>query len=331
MSITANEIIFRKSTVNDDTGANGGRMTSVVVTSGVKNNVWPDVPQSERQAGSTKYRKVHIHVANDDDLTFVRPRVFIETSTPGDDYVTFFPGTHTDTQSSITGIERQYGAGKLNGDVLAGVTSIGVLTELAALNYIRNGDILRVSDKTTVDDAIGNEQYVTVSGVPSYSGDVATVVFTPALSHNFAASNTKVASVYEIADLKGSVSGWAETGSGTFNEATYPVLVDSIGGIAQTWTLTFTTPTTYNVVGDTVGAVGGGNVSSNFTPTNATYSKPYFLLPLLGWGGIWTIGDTIVFTTSPCAIPIWEKRIIPTGANSLSGNKVIFAVDGESA
>lgn len=331
MSIVSTELILRAAATNNDTASNGGRMSPIAIVSGVKNNVWPDVPQAERTSGSTKYRKVFWHIANDDDLAMVRPRCFVETPSPGDDSVMFFPGTQTNTQTSITGSERCYGAGLLNAGASAGATSLQVLTEKASYNVFRSGDIVRVSNKATVDDTGGTEEYVTVSGSPSYVGDVATIVFTPALQHSYLATVTKVSSVYELASCSGTVSGWTETGSGTYNEGSYPVKVDSIGGIQQTWTLTFTSASSFSVVGDTLGLVGTGNVSSNLQPTNADFAKPYFVMEAAGWGGSWTTGNTVVFTTNPASIPLWEKRVIPAGANSLSGDKVVMGLDGESA
>ena len=79
MSIVAAELIWRKPLEVSDAGSNGGRMGSAVATGGVKNNVWPDVPQAERAAGSIKYRKTFIHVANDADLALIDPKVFVES------------------------------------------------------------------------------------------------------------------------------------------------------------------------------------------------------------------------------------------------------------
>lgn len=283
MSILASELVWRQSAVMVSGASNGGRMTATAIPSGVKNNVWPDVPQSERTSGSTKYRKVFIHVANDDDLALIAPRVFVETATPGDDSIMFFPGTFTDTESAISGSERLYGSGALNSNVSGGATSLSVLTEDSSFNYLRNGDMIRVSNKTSVDDTGGTEEFVTISSVPSYAGNVATFNITPALANAYATSSTRVGSCYQPGTVDGAVASWLETTTlGTYNEATYPVLVDSIGGIEQNWTLTFTSPSTFDVVGDTVGPVGSGNITTNFMPSNTAFSKPYFNLRSAG-------------------------------------------------
>ena len=175
MSIVAAELEWYQPAVRNDTTSNGGRMTATVITSGVKNNIWPDVPQAERIAGSNKYRKVFIKVSNDDDDTLFSSRIFVETFTPGDDAVLIFAGTQTDTQNDLTGSERLYGSGQLAANVSAAATVITVDTEGASFNYFQDGDTIRISDKTDVNDNVNNEEFATIVGTPSYSSDQATI------------------------------------------------------------------------------------------------------------------------------------------------------------
>ena len=330
MSIVASELVWRKSVEVSDAGTNGGRMTHNVIVSSVKNNVFPDVPQAERAAGSSKFRKVFIHVANDNELSLIAPRVFVESRTPGDDSVCFHVGTQRNTQTQLTGVEQKYGAGVLNAPAIIGASTISVLTEGAALDVFKNAMKIRISDRATLEGA-GNEEYVTIDGAPSYNGDVATFDITPVLANDFAATTTKVASVYEPGDIAATVATFTKNGTGTYDETGYPVLCDSIATVEDDWTLTFTTATAFTVAGAFSGSMGAGNTSSNFAPTNTNFSKPYFTLRAAGWGGTWTTGNTITFTTHPASIPLWYKRIVPAGAASLSGNSVVLAVDGESA
>ncbi len=332
MSIVSSELIWRKPSEISDSATNGGRMTATVAPSGVKNNMLPDVSQAERAAGSTKYRKAFIHVANDSDLALIDPKVFIAQPTAGDDRVLVFPGTQIDTQSSITGSEQLYGAGTLNGNASLSAVSCTVLVEAAADAIFKSGMTVRISDKQTV-DGVGNEQYLVLSADATYAGNVATLAFaTTPLAYAFNISSpTYVSSCIKPGSIACGVTGWVETSvGGIYDEATYPVLTDSIGTVQQTWTVTFTSGSAYTVSGDTLGVVGSGNTSSNFVPSNPAFSKPYFTLRNAGWSGSWISGNTIVFTTTPAATPVWYKRIVPAGANSLSGNKVIVAVDGES-
>lgn len=331
MSIVPAELRWFRSQVVSDASSNGGRMSAIEAPNGVKNAILPDVTLAERTAGITRFRKMFIKVANDDDLVLYAARVFEQLGTPGADNVTFFPGSQRDTQGSLSGTERLYGSGKLNANVAAGATSFVVATEGAALNYIRNGDLLRITNKTTLADT-GAEEFVTATGV-SYAGDLATVtIASPGLANAYNASNSSISSVYAAGDVKTNVSVPAKTSAaGTIN-AGAPILGDNLGTVEQDWTVTFTTATAFTIVGDQLGSVGSGNTTSDATPGNPLASgKPYFTLPAGFWGGTWAPGDTVTFTTNPAAVPIWYRHNVPAGAAVVSGNRVIIGIDGESA
>ncbi|MBF0611677.1 MAG: hypothetical protein G8345_07750 [Magnetococcales bacterium] len=337
MAVLPSEIKFYKSTFVNDGSTNGGRMSANEITDNVKNNLWPDVPQSERLAGSSKYRKCFIKIANDSDLGLISPRFFVETQTPGEDRVLIFAGTQTDTEADLTGSERLYGSGALNANASAGASSIQVNVEAAADAIFQNGDLIRISDKATVNAETGNTEFIRLaaSNAVSWNGTVATLTFENGATLAYAyttANSTRVASVIEgDSPLEGTVSDWLESSvAGTYDEVSYPLESDHIGGIEQEWTITFTSATAFTCSGDTVGAVSGGTIGSDFSPNNSDFSKPYFLLRSTGWGGTWATNDTLIFTTHPAAQAIWEKRIIPANTASLSGNKVIIGVSGES-
>jgi hypothetical protein len=194
----------------------------------------------------------------------------------------------------------------------------------------RDGLTIRISNKLTVDGA-GQEEYhvIDTAGV-SWLGNVATIDLVGTLAAGYSASNTYVSSVIEVGDTVATSTNPIVSGGGSYDFATYPIDPDNIGSIEQNWTLTFTSTTQFNIVGDTLGNIGTGTVSSLVAPNNPNFTKPYFSINQLGWAGT-QIGTTVTFTTHPAAMPIWYKRIVPAGAASLSGDKVIVAVDGESA
>lgn len=332
MSIVASELVWRKAAESSDAGTNGGRMTPTVITSGVKNNLFPDVPQAERTAGSTKYRKAFIHVANDDDLTLIAGKVFVLQPTPGDDFVTIFPGTTTDTQSGIGTPAQLYGAGKLNADALAAATSVAVLVESWPLAPIfAAGMTIRISNKADVNDISGTEEYATIAAAGvSAAGNVITLTLTAGLTYAYSGTNSYVSSVINTGDVTATATIPVVSGGGSYDSGTYPIDPDNIGSIAQNWTLTFSSASQFTATGDTLGSLGTFNVTSDAAPNNPAYSKPYFTVNRLGWSSP-QAGTTMTFSTSPAAVPIWYKRVVPAGAASLSGDKVIVAVDGESA
>ncbi|MBF0180714.1 MAG: hypothetical protein HQM03_11895 [Magnetococcales bacterium] len=343
MAIQTSEIKWYKSTIVNDTSGNGGPMSATEIPDGVKNNVWPDVPQAERGAGSVKYRKTFIKIANDDDLTLLSARVFVETHTPGDDSVVLMAGTQSDTQSDATGYTRCYGAGDLDANVLAGDASIAVNVESGnasgASAIFQNGDLIRIADKTSVDAVAGNAEFLRLaaSGGVTWNGNKATLTFASGVVAGYAyqASATRVASVLEAGDIKTSFTNWQKSSaSGTYDTTGYPLVGDNIGAIEQTWTITFTSATQYTCAGESVGTVGSGTIGSGaFAPVNPDFGKPYFTLVNTSppWGGTWTSGDSITFKSHPAAVAVWERRTVPAGANSRSGNKVVVAISGESA
>lgn len=336
MSVLSSELKLYKAKTNDDTSSNGGRMSSTQVVAGLAANLFPATGNADRLAGKTNYRKCFYKVAAADNSALINTRVYLENYTPGDDYIVCWLGTHTDTQASITGSEQKYGVGQLSATVLSGVTTIDVDVEDASEDIFKNGMFVRISDKADPDSA-GNEEIVQLTADATYSTNTATLVFTPALSSGYSNTDTRVASLIDVdaatGDVVGTYTSFTVTtvGDGDFDDTTYPVIVDSIGGVYQQWTINFTSATAYDIVGDVLGTVGSGTIAGGAAPNNADFSEPYFTLTAAGFSGTWQTGDTITFTTTPASVPIWMKHVVPAGAASISNNKAVVAINGESA
>lgn len=345
MTILASELLLKKSKTVDETTNNGGLMdNNSSISSGVVNNVWPSVFKAERLAGSTKYRKVFLKVANDNDEVFYAPQFWLDIVTPGDDWVLFFPGTQTDTQADITGDEDCYGCASLKTNVSAGAGSIVIVLENSTLGtgeadeIFRDGDTIRITNKDTPSSVTGTEEIHVIDGAPVLVDDELTITLTGTLANDYNTDDntygTRVMSVYEPGDIETSYTGFTVTtaGDGDYDDTTYPVILDNIGTINQTVTLTFTDATNFTVASNVPGiTLSGGSTSSDYAPTNPDVSKPYFTLDKDGFSGTWANGDTLVFSTVPASVPIWQKRVIPAGASSLTGNKTTIVFSGESA
>lgn len=336
MPILDNEIIWRPAALMSDVtpAQNGGRMAFSQLVSGVKNNLFPDVSQSERLAGAVKWRKAFIHVNSAQDTALLNVRLFLDSLTPAGDFVVFQPGTQTDTEDQIAG--RPYGIGTLYAPVVGGATQIQVAcehnAEYATLQPLRVGDVVRVSDRPSTGGA-GNEEWVTISGV-SYGTDFATVDVSPALVNNYATANTLVSSVLELPSAVAGVTGVSVTsGGGSFNSATVGNLVaHNKGAVEEIWTLTFTSATTFTVSGNTVGTLASpGSVSADYAPLNPATGTPYFTIKAIAWGGTFQTNDTVGFATQPATIPIWYRRQVPAGTFSLANDYTSLAIHGESA
>lgn len=336
MPILDNEIVWRPAALMSDVipAQNGGRMAFSQLVSGVKNNLFPDVSQSERTAGSIKWRKAFVHINSAQDTALLNTRLFLDALTPAGDFVVFHPGTQTDTENQIGG--RPYGIGILHAPIIGGANQIQVACEhngqYASLQPIRVGDVLRVADRPSTGGA-GNEEWVNVTGIV-YGADFATVDVSPALANGYATANTLVASVYELASVAAGWSGIVVTSmGGSFDSSTIGNLVaHNKGAVEENWTLTFNGTNTYTVSGNTVGMLASsGSTSADYAPVNPATGTPYFTIKALCWSGTFQQNDTVTFATQPAAIPIWYRRQVPAGTFSLANDYASLAIHGESA
>jgi len=323
MSILNHELKWYRSQVVSNTSANGGRLSINQIVDSVKNNLFPDVTETERTAGLTRYRKAFLKIVNTDNEMLSNAIVHLLTVTPADDYITMFEGTHVDTQANISS-PTEYGAGGLASSVESGVTEFDVNVKHTDMIIFRTGDRIYISDGV-------NEEYHDNVSI-SKSGTVVTITLdTGSQLANAYAADSVVASCIEIGDIDYSIDDFnvVSTG-GTYNE-TNNIVVDNIGGIFENWTLTFTGVSTFTCAGSVIGSVGSGSVNSNYSPTNINFARPYFTLNSIGFGGSWVIGDTITFTTVPRNVPIWFKKVVPALSASYSGNNFDFRILGETA
>jgi len=315
---------------NNDTSSNGGAMGATQAISGLPGQIWPTVNKAERDAGSTKYRKIFHKNDNAGDIALQNGRLSLFSPPPGDAELYLFAATHTDTQAAITGSEALYGVGVLDTGVSAGATAIDVVVKDPAVIIFRDGEMIRISDMTDDLDETGNEEFVLIDGTPSIAGDVVTIsLATPLVNAYGTDPATHVASVIEHGTVAPAITGLTVTSTGgALNSAN--LKAHNKGTVQQSWTLTFTSATVFNAVGSVVGSVGSGNISSNFAPINPATGTPYFTLQYVGLSGAFVAGDTITFTTSPSAVPVWEKRVVPAGAANSSGNSANTYLWGET-
>lgn len=342
MSILDSELKLLKSLVVDDTASNGGKMdNNASITSGVANNLWPNVFKAERTSGSTKYRKCFLKIANDDDYVLYNPQLWLDVVTPGDDWVTMFPATQSNTQGDVTGSEYHYGCAPLLSNVSAAASTFTVDVEDVSLvtggadEIFRDGDVIRITDKVLPSSVSGNEEFHTINGTPTVSGTEVTITILNSLTNSYLVSaGARVMSIYEPSDIEVNISGWSETvaGDGTYDESTTGnVVADAIGSIYETYTLTFTDATSFTCTDADLNVISSGTTSVDYSPTNSDVSKPFFTILAAGWSGTWASGDTITFTTNPASVPMFQKRVVPAGAGSLAGNKTNLVATGESA
>jgi hypothetical protein len=329
-AITSPELKAYRAANQSDLSTNGGRMSAYPISSGVVGALFPNVDDTERTAGSIKYRKAFFKVDHPGPEALLSTRMYQDKNSAGDDKVCFFLGTQTDTQSAITGSERKYGCGDLDASTLAGATTVTVEVEVGQTGLFAIADLIRVTDKATLGGA-GNEEFVTVV-TASQTGDIVTLTVTPPLGNAYSNASTRVASVYDASNVVANYVSFSKSSTlGVYDDTTYPIVLNDKSSIEQTWTGTFTTSTAFDISGNTVGAVGSGTVGGGAAPNNADFSYPFFTMAAAGFSGTWAPGDTFTFTTHPAAVPIWIKRQVPAGAGTTAASTAVVVMDGGSA
>jgi len=325
MPIQSIELVFCKPDTITDTGANGGRMVAAQAANGVKNSVFPDVAQAQRQAGLTRWRKLFAKVANADNLALQNARLHLAKPTDSDDRVTLAAGTQRDRQADLTS-PREYGSARLKTDVAAGAASFVVLLEDASQSIFASADTIWIGDAT-------NNEYFAAVTVAKVGAEV-TITLSGAdqLAHAYQAANAYAASCLTLGEVKGTVANWVETSAaGAYDETGHPLELDNIGTIEDDWLLTFTSPTGFSVAGTYTGALASGTIIQDHAPANPAQSKPYFTLRAAGFSGAWTSGDTLRFSTHPAAAPLWLKQQVPAGAAAANAATFEIVIAGESS
>jgi hypothetical protein len=328
MSIEASELKLYKSAIVSDTVANGGRMGTVEITSGVATNVFPNVTQSERTAGITRYRKTYTKVYDASSETLYNHKAFIKKQSPADDYVQVKAGTNTDTQAEADDYTGWLGCGKVNASVALDSTSVEVLFEAAS--GIQAGDKAWLSDGT-------NEEYLTVSSdstAVTWVGSTATIILTTGTIYAYNAytpSNPVWFSGYmDLGDTTSAVDSIVVTtaGDGTF-DASYLTLLNK-GCVEDTWTITMGAAGAFTAVGTNSGISRAGSRGSTFEPTN-TLGDIMFRILSSAWVDTWAEADTLVMDTHHAAKAVWIKEIVPAATASYSNNNPELRIAGESA
>ena len=322
MAIVGSELKWYQSKVVNDTTSNGGRISTTVIPSGLSNSWWPNFTESQLASGATQWRKSFLRIDNATNDVGYNLRIGLQKPTPGVDKLYLAKGTHTDIQSG-TGSLALYGCGNLDASVTTGGSTITVLLEDASVTIFRAADLIRISDQVlsvaggivTVESGNSEVKVIDTVGVV---GSVATITLTAPLSYDFSATDTTVSSLISESTVTGTTTGKVVTStSGTFTEAN--MTVGNLGSIYQVLTFTFSSATAFTVTSDEVTfSPNTGTISSTYAPTNVGVGASYFSVPPSCWGGTYTNGDTVVITTIPACVPVWEKRIIPSGSSAVS-------------
>lgn len=187
---------------------------------------------------------------------------------------------------------------------------------------LENDQAVALTTPLTVFDRV--EDMVLVTDV-QVSGQVS---FNAQLSQNYPAGEAILSSAVLHGDLRGRIynlfhqAGWTGTwsddriGSDTtakYNDVAYPIEITNQGSIQERWRISFTSSTSFQVIGETVGVIGTGNTSTDTAIANPATGAPYFTIRADGWGSGWSAGNQVRFNSDGAQAPFWVARTILSG------------------
>jgi len=340
---TSDKLFFTRSTTLSNSGNNGGRPTRITDTDLLFNTL--ALPATDRINGARRLRKLAFGtIAGDDtesDYIFSNPVLFSLYYDLPNYYVFFlthgatleqqFDAKQSDIPVNTAGVPtgRLYGFGYLTQSATLGASTVTIDARRGDYKPFQTGDLLVFSQSywsTTggsprwqiTKGATGSEFYEFASATSvSYLGDVATIQLAQPLNNDIRKQSFISACIplgEEITNHAGTVTvtrGSGNSNNGNFDTTNSPIVVHPAGGVAQKWTLSFVSNFAYNVIGDTLGSITSGNVSSDCVPINPANNKPYFTLPSAGWTGTFASGDTVTFYTFTQQVVAWEYIEVP--------------------
>lgn len=107
--------------------------------------------------------------------------------------------------------------------------------------------------------------------------------------------------------------GAPPSGGAQYNDALFPLIVVNAHAIAQRWRLAFTSSTDFSIIGEELGVIGTGTISTGAAPINPATAEPYFEILPGGFGSGWANGNNIRFNTVAAGGPIWIARTVLSG------------------
>lgn len=162
------------------------------------------------------------------------------------------------------------------------------------------------------------EQMVRASGV-QINGDI---TLSKPLAHDFPVGAV-VSSALMAGTMRARVSHdfsqpswtgvWSDTpiGGEALAKYTSKVVVTNDGTTTERWMLRILNgTTTFECIGEHLGNVGLGNLTTDFSPINPVSGKPYFTLPAIGWGGSWAAGNVFRINTVGAITPFATIRCV---------------------
>lgn len=115
-----------------------------------------------------------------------------------------------------------------------------------------------------------------------------------------------------------------------YNRTLYPLELVNVNAVTERWALIFTSPTSGNIVGETLGVIGTFTTSADVQPLNPVTGQPYFILRTAGWGSGWSTNNVLRFNTTGPNAPIWIARTVLPGAQGVVDDQFQLQMRGDA-
>lgn len=111
---------------------------------------------------------------------------------------------------------------------------------------------------------------------------------------------------------------WADTlvgnaATGTFNHAQYPITTTNAGAVTERFAVRFLNSTTFELIGENLGVVGGGNTAEDFVLLDPVTNQTRLSIPALGWGLGWAAGNVLRINTVDAMLRAWALMTVLQG------------------
>lgn len=323
MAITSTELVPHYATGRDKTNpaANGGRPSTTAIGSSVEGNVWPSLTTAQLAAGQTIAEKICIKNRNAADAVGSGPWLTLSVPNSSDDIEWLVPADQDQYQGDLTGSERRYSAARLATDADAGAISIVLELDAAeTADCWQDGDsIIIYSNKTGPAATPDTNEHRSISGAPVLAGNQLTITLNSGLSKAHSKANSATCcSLYKPAQAwKPWVANTSQSGTGSYDLASYPIELGNLGAVRQRWTLTYTSTTQAELSGDTLGSLGVFPINADIAPINQASGTPYLTIKAGGHGAAHVAGDKLEFDSYEAAICCFWFKKTPAGAAAM--------------
>jgi hypothetical protein len=115
----------------------------------------------------------------------------------------------------------------------------------------------------------------------------------------------------------------------SYNSTVYPVEITNAGGITERWFVRFTSTTAFELVGEHVGIIAQGNVTTDLAPVNPVTGVPYLLVRKEGWGSGWSVGNILRINTIGAQFPLYVVRTVQQGPETITNDNFTLLVRGD--